>query len=774
MQLPEHSMAPPSLPPAPVALPIPPKAAATPAPVTSPPVQPPAPSAPSSAVPQQQQPSTKRRPPQPLKAEEVARPTKAQLSSLNLDGPSPTDLVITLTVPTSTRRKDIQINLPHTSNNSSAFVNTIARLLGDTDGQRTCVGFAIPAPSIPSILSQFDDPKALHDLLTSRWTSTPSSESSPSPSQSSWLASIRTAATADQLAATLLSPPSDTPTTELHSSWKQLLNPYSSCLSSTKSPMGKRHVLRLKFNSVLVTQAVRFHLSRYSAAADDKSDISTLPAPIHSWALDAIRDGVPLSAIKVSSYFPRYETTRIVGWKCGPDHLTPSSTYDPNVDFGQLYGNTSRLMNFLHAAAPNCHPSPPTTQPDGTGIIDFIHEKRHRHELYRLLGCTSPAHGIHRPTKLKFYQRQIPAIQCCSLCGEPNHRAHECTVVPPPSTSSSSSPIAIDASMDVDEVEAYRNAAQGRAVCRDCYSPDHQQSCYTPASQQRCKICKVTGHTSFRCSQYRPTWVLLPTPKPEDCRPINLRPLTIIAQQQGRPPPSWSSIASGGSPFPPTHPSLNSPGYVPQAHDFPSLPNTGTPSAPPSLSTPSAQPPCNPMHSHTAQPPCTPMHSHAPISAETAALRAEVKELRSLLTERDSSLQQLIAQAVSAAISMALPLLLARLQDLSAISTPTPPPGIPVKPISWPPLATPAGSHLLQTTAYMEESKSNVQQPPVPTTSTTPPSPTTHYHYGGLNGVSADTTNTFNSCPHPNPGALPTPSLPSYSTATATNPQSHQ
>jgi hypothetical protein len=639
------------------------------------------------------------------------------------------------------------------------------------------VGFAIPAPSIFKVLSQYDDPKALHDHLTSRWSSPPSpslptippQSAALTPIQSSWLTSIRTAANADQLADALLSTPANTPSADLHSSWKQLLNPYSTRLSSTKSPQGKRHVLRLTFNSALVTQAVRLHLSRYAAVADGISDINSLPTPIRGWSQDATRDGVSLATIKVAPYYPRYESTRTVGWKCGPDHPTASSPYDANVDFGQLYGNTSLLMSFLHTAAPNCHPSSPTTQPDGTGIIDFIHEKRHRHELYRLPSSTSPAHGIHRPLRLKFYQRQVPTAQCCSLCGQPGHRAHTCTVVSPSPSSSSSSSLRDTSTMDVSDLEAYRDALNERAVCRDCYSPDHRESCYTPADQQHCKICKVTGHTSFRCSQYRPSWVLLPAPKPEDCRPLNLRPLTIIAQQQGRPIPSWSSIASGGRPCPSSHPSPNPSDYAPQSSDFPPLPNTGASSPPPSSTT------------LTVPPSLTSSYPHSSTTSEAAALRAEVKELRALLCEREASFHQLITQAVTTAITMALPLLLAQLRDPPSTTTPTPPSDLPAKFSSWPlsypaPLSNPHHQQSPEL-VFMEESKLNIPHP----TTATPPTPSSlapHIQYGGnsycnhLPGVTSllnATQNNTCSPPHCQP-----PSLPPYSTATATSPPSHQ
>jgi hypothetical protein len=525
----------------------------------------------------------------------------------------------------NTRRKDIQLNLPNASNNSSALVNTIARLLGDGDGLNSCVGYAIPAPRIFKALSSYDDPEALHDHLSARWAAA-CTTGHPTPAQEAWLSAVRSAPSPEALATALLTLPRDTPSADSHSSWKQLLNPYTTRLASTKTAANKRHVLRLTFNSQLVTLVVRHHLGRYEDALRGKSDTDSLPLPIASWARDASRDGVLHAELKVSPYYPRFESTRVTGWTCGPEHV-PSTPYDPDADYSQLYGNTDRLGNFLRSVAPHCHPSPPVSSPDGTGIIDFIHEKRHRHELYRLLGRTAPEYGIHRPLKLKYYQRRTPTAQCCSLCGEPDHQAHSCPRVPPTTSSSSSSSsssavMLTDASMDAEEKEAIMEAARGRhAVCRDCYSPDHQQSCYTPAEKQHCKLCQGMGHTSFRCKQYRPSWVLLPAPKPEECRPLNPRPLTIIAQQQGSALPSWSSIAAGGRSV------LAAPQHRPTAADFPALPGSRPPTPPASYAATAPPSPSSPS---------TPLSPSPPPSAELA-------ELKTIVTMQQQTLQALQA-----------------------------------------------------------------------------------------------------------------------------------
>ena len=571
--------------------------------------------------------------------------------------------------------------------------------------------------------------------------------------------------------------PPATPFLDFCTSWKQLLNPYTTRLSSTKTPNGKRHVLRLSFNSDLVTLAVRQHLSRYTVLSDGKSSIDSLPEPLRGWARDASRDGVLSATIKVADFSPRYESTRTVGWKCGPEY-SPTSFYDPSVDLNQLYGNTARLMDYIRTAAPNCRALEPTTMPDGTGAIQFIHEKRHRHELYRLLGSASPAHGIHRPPRLKFYQHQAPSVQYCSLCGEPGHKAHECTVVPhpqrPASSPSSPSPMVIDASMDDDEREAFAAASRRSGVCRDCYSHDHRESCYTPANQQQCKLCNATGHTSFRCTLGRPSWVLLPTPKPEDCRPLNLRPFAIIAQQQGRALPSWSSIASGGQASPSSQSPSNPASYAPQQSTFPPLPTNRSPvSSNPQPAVPSAQAPTAPPPAHT--------------SSETAALRAELQEIRALLKEKDASSSRPSTRQCRQPSPLSSP----SCWDSPKHPPLTPPPGLARQAdllaatpavLDAPPHRGPAGGgvHGREQGRYAQAHPQHPHPlslsypfPLQPSTGTLPDHQITNNILPAATTVSLSGS-TVNGNHSPAHQVGPIPLLPSYSTAMATSPPSHQ
>ena len=268
------------------------------------------------------------------------------------------------------------------------------------------------------------------------------------------------------------------------------------------------------------------------------------------------------------------------------------------------------------ASWPSSSRLPPTASndqqrrwPTAQGSIQFVHEARHRNELYRLQGVSSPSHGITRPLRLAYRQLQRPQTQCCAACGEPGHAARKC-----PRRSSA-------AVLDADKMEVdFVPLAPDAVVCRLCYKTGHQGTCNTSLDAQTCKLCNATGHTSFRCRQYRATWV--PLTAPASTRPPNLRPQAIIAQQRGV---SYSQAATAGANSLAPPPSLASQARLNDI-DFPSLPNQRLWS--PASSTASSMSTTPPLPSPTDSQPHSSTPDMAGLTALVASLAASVKEMR--------------------------------------------------------------------------------------------------------------------------------------------------
>ena len=645
--------APPSASPAPVAPPPVPAQAPPPPQVISNPSPPsipvpamaaathPAPAPPRQAPPPP--PTGPRRHPT-LPPDQRARPSQAFVqTTMGLPLTSKKDLTLSVAFPPNTRSRFTMNRPPHHSNNDSKLVHSISSML--------VKGLGIPAPRLLKATSQHDQPANLHAALVRTWAAPPPAGASPSsahlqslpPQRRVYLDAITAAdqgdcGTTDKLGSALLQTPTDVPDSACHTHWYELLNPHTDTLASSTSPTGTRHVLRLAFNSELVALAVRVHLERYMALLLPQGDshtpsaLATMDPWKRSWVHSATRDNIIHCTVRVDVYAIRWETTLVSGWMRGPDHPPHPSEV---LDFDQLYGDDNRLLIFLSRYAPHCFPHRKFTfLADGTGCIQFVHEAQHRNELYRLVGLTSPSHGINRPLRLDFRQLRKPVVQCCSACGSPGHSASSCPRRPDSSPNNSPAP-------DEGKMEAeVAPLPLGTVVCRHCYSPSHRETCNTPPELQRCKICNETGHTSFHCAQYRTSWV--PLSPPSSSLAPNPRPLAIIAQQQGLPPPTtWSAVAAGGASLPPPSIHHPPPPSLADVHAFPSLPGAqpASATASPSTSLSTSSPRSAPASSSHFPP--------SPPSAELAALRAELAAMKADVGQSISVVKDIVREQVN-------------------------------------------------------------------------------------------------------------------------------
>ena len=579
-----------------------------PAPGLAPPSSAPKPAAPPAP------PQPKAAPRHPaLTGDQRARPPQAHIKQMGLPTTSRRDITLFLHFPRTIRGRYTMDRPPRRSNNDSKLVYAFGTLLTK--------GMGIPAPRLLKALSQHD---TVEDLTIALRRTAGSS-----PQRTAFLGRLNDAITNDlgdtAVGDGLLATPSSEPDSACHSQWYDYLSPNSDTLSTSTSAEGTRHVLRLAFNSEPVAIAIHTHLERYfalllpSPETHSRAALDAMDQWQRSWVLSAERANATHTRATVDAYTIRYETTQLSGWTRGPDH-TPSPTLSEHLDYNELYGSTTRLQAFLTRAAPNCFIRTTESLADGTGIITFVHEAQHRNELYRLQGITSPQDGITRPLRLGFKQLRKPQTQCCAVCGHTGHTAHAC-----PLRAAGKEPAPDDGNMEADDdTSPTPTLGPDAVVCRLCYSPTHRETCHTPPDMQECRICDEKGHTSFRCTRYRPTWVPL-TPPPSTHAP-NQRPSALIAQQRGLPTPSWSKVAAGyAAPQPaalPPAPSLT------DATAFPALPGASyaSPTGPPSLAT-----------GLGPAPPSQPAPPAPQPSAELVELRAVVAtQQRSLDTQQQA------------------------------------------------------------------------------------------------------------------------------------------
>lgn len=574
------------------------------------------------------------RPRHPLiPAEQRARPSQAFIAKMGLPTASPKDLTLSVSFPPTIRGRFTMDRPPRRSNNDSKLVHSIGTML--------VKGLGIPAPRLLKALSQHDSPDELSAALRRAWAPPQSAPSPPlglqqappaSIQRRSYLESLDEAVCDDHgtglLASALLATPFDMPDLTVHTQWHEYLSPCTDMLKTAVSQAGTRHVLRLSFNTELIALAVRAHIERYTAlllpdgGAHSAAAIAALDPGQRDWVYAATRANAIHSRVELDVYGIRYETTLITGWNRGPDHQAlPSETATANYD--QWYGDTNRFLAFLNLKAPHCFVGEVTSLADGTGRIQFVHEAQHRNELYRLVDVISPSHGITRPLRLTFKQLRKPQAQCCSVCGTPGHPAHAC-----PSRAMHDAAAPDEGKMEADDA----SLPPGSVVCRLCYSPGHRETCHTPPSQQACRICNESGHTSFHCPSYKTSWV--PLSPPLSTHAPNPRPLALIAQQRGLPPPSWSAVAAGANP-PPSQ--RQAPPPLANSHAFPALPARG-PVAPAS--------PTDSASSSSSQQSAPPSHFSEPSPAQP--LSSELADLKAMMLFQHQSLTALFTASIEA------------------------------------------------------------------------------------------------------------------------------
>lgn len=412
----------------------------------------------------------------------------------------------------------------------------------------------IPSPRLPilcSSLPSYADQRDLIAAIATRWATEPVALP---PSATHYLTALQQAHNDDNELAfftTLLAVPLNLLTSHphlFHSQWCYYLNHRTGAMSSSLVGGAQRHVIHLGLNTSLVKLAVTYHLTTYASRFHPSADIEThhgtdppvpgyndLDESVRQWTRKAWKDHALTTSLHCSDYNIDYVTTSTTGWP---------------FSFDEVYGNNTAFLAFLATAAPHCHPIPSLNR-RGTGTVIFVHELTHRSELFQLQGKSSPQHGITRPINVTFHQLKA-ATTCCSQCGEKGHRGKDCKVEItsslPADDSMTDSSLPDSTSPDSSLSAPSPSGPLHPSVCHTCYSPDHQ-SCHLPPHQLRCKVCDGTGHTSWRCAQYKPRYVLLSPPRVS--RPPNPRTLDSIRRQISR-PVSWSEISAGLSRAPPT------------------------------------------------------------------------------------------------------------------------------------------------------------------------------------------------------------------------------
>ena len=372
------------------------------------------------------------------------------------------------------------------------------------------------------------------------------------------------------LAVALLKAPPTGPTPPLAKSWLDYLSA-NSCrsLGVKRVPNGQRLLVRLECTSKLTALAIRHYLDEQglileTGARATPETLAALPPTDSAWLKPAFSDGSINVLISTSSYSFRYDTMKVSGFVVGPDHPQPTPQFAAHSEY---HGNTQRFLEWIRLAAPHCFFLAPRVEPRGDVSIQFCFTSEHACELYQLDGATSPPFGVTRPLKLKYFQQRKAHVQCCARCGAPGHSSRSCSLVLHPQHG------------DVP-------ASALRGVCRSCYSPEHVD-CFTATTSQHCKVCLEDGHTSFRCPQYKTTWVRVDPPS--ESRPRNPRPAIVLAQQRGLPPPSsWSSVVQRQPPRAAAPPGPAPPAAASLLHSLPFLPPSPGSPAPSTASLPAS------------------------------------------------------------------------------------------------------------------------------------------------------------------------------------------
>ena len=544
-----------------------------------------------------------------------AHPQSRLLESMCVPRESPVDFVATITFPPLGGRGLSTLPRPaHHSGSSMVGANNAAHLLE--------ASLHIPPPRLLKALSRFDTPtdllvylKSLLALQASCLLDTLGPYINGLEAALNLLKAKALDGPAQVLEALCATPKGMD--VYCHSSYLDYFTSRTAIIKSYKTPAKEqRHVIRIGFNSPLVQLAMQRHLEQYIALLCP----SPAPAPTRAdiagmlpWQAEWTRRCIPTSAIhshlQLAPYEYRYETTRVSGFTRGPDCHPPLEHHD---NLAEPFGNLNSFLAFLSASAPHCYAGKVDYTPDGRAYLQLVHEMPYRSELFRLNGMTSPRHGITRPLRLSYFQQQVPAARCCSHCGEGDHQAHGCPL------RATSAPTATEAESDADMTGGLpvHPAGHRAGVCRDCYSPEHQQTCDTDPATVTCRLCKEKGHTSFRCSRYRAQWV--PLSLPASTAPMSTRPLIVSCIQRGVP---WNAIAASAS----LAPSISGPGLAPPpASAFPPLqPSTAAARVRPPA------PPASPTDSLASPAPSQPVSPSSP--ASPASLDERFNQLQQAL-----------------------------------------------------------------------------------------------------------------------------------------------
>ena len=154
----------------------------------------------------------------------------------------------------------------------------------------------------------------------------------------------------------------------------------------------------------------------------------------------------------------------------------------------------------------------------------------------------------------------------------------------------------------------------------------------------------MKGHTSFGCYQFRPKWVSVKPPT--ILHPLNPRPMSILARQQGLPVP-WSRVAEGRAltspPQQQTSPSIN----LSSTSSFPPLPSAGPPQQQLTSSTPlphQAYPQPQPSTQPLPQPSVTAAPADSLLDMLQKLLAAQEERQAAALRQLAAQHQQAMAQ----------------------------------------------------------------------------------------------------------------------------------
>jgi hypothetical protein len=580
----------------------------------------------------------------PLPLREMHLPKDTKIAALGLARVSNTDFVLAVRLQAGQNRAGLHKLLSHPTfpprnSHPTQHRQAIAQLLADKSALN------LPVPAIPAIVLSLTSPSRLEQEIARCQANSPVLP---------YLLGLR--------AYTDSSPPlhlhptlSSIPRSLLVPSWATLLGPATRSMGVNEDTNHQSIVLNTPnvYTREIIFRYIGHHIDLATTWANSPTTHFTSESPSdRQWVQQTRATGAINVDLSLSDYNIRYHFTQLCGFPTGPQFPVPPGQY---ANQEELYGNNRLLYEFLTLAAPHCTPDIHVNPAGYTSqTITFYHEPQYRHELYNLVGATSPAHGIVRPIKVRFQQCKKATSVCCTFCWRGGHTSHRC-----PYNLSSSNPVMF---MDDNGTGAVP-MQYGQRACRHCYAFDHlESSCSLPAPDHICKLCDEAGHSSYACTRYSATWVPLTPAPPRSGTPgptslatsssgqgtparINQgtrRPSPILTQQT-----TWANLYHQPRDPVAVHNHLPPPFLHPSA--FPSLPlpqppvsncytrptNTTPPlPASPAASTasPLPSPPPTPERT-TVSPPPLRYNTDPAISAQLAGLQSIVEKLVGMVAE---------------------------------------------------------------------------------------------------------------------------------------------